>query len=151
MRLGIAEIFAKVEEATTNEERIAILRKHGSEINNTTLATVLKYAMDTKTPWHPDLPKEKVKWKPNEFFDQQMMLGQMLRKVPRHFFEGGTPMPAEKRTMLWIQFLEGIDKDDARVMEAVRLRSTLPYKSITRKLIKEAYPGFLGEEVKAEE
>lgn len=151
MRLGIAEIFAKVEEAKTNDERIAILRKHGSEINNTTLATVLRYAMDPKTSWHPDLPKEKVKWKQNPYLDQQMMLGQMLRMLPRHFFEGSTPMSAEKRTNLWIQFLEGIDYDDARVMECVRLRTTLPYKSITRKLIKEAFPGFLGEEVKEKE
>lgn len=150
MRLGIAEIFAKVEEASSNEERIALLRKHGPEINNTSLATVLRYAMDAKTPWHPDLPKTKVTYRPNEFFDQQMILPMQLKMIPRHFFEGGTPMSAEKRELLWILFLESIDKDDARVMEAVRLRTTLPYKSITRKLIKEAYPGFLGEEAKAE-
>lgn len=147
-RFGIAEIFAKVEAAETNEQRIALLRKHGSEINNTTLATVLRYAMDAKTPWHPDLPKEKVKYNPCPFFDQEMMLYQNLKQIPKHFFEDGTPMSAEKRKLLWIQFLEGIDKDDARVMEAVRLRTTLPYKSITRKLVKEAFPGFLGEEVK---
>lgn len=149
MRLGIAEIFAKVEAAETTEERVALLRKHGSEINNTTLATVLKWCMDADTPWHPDLPKNKVKFRPNPYLDQHMMLAQNLRQIPRHFFEGGTPMSAEKRELLWIKFLESIDKDDARVMEAVRLRTTLPYKSITRKLVKEAFPGFLGEEAKA--
>jgi hypothetical protein len=149
MRLGIAEIFEKVEAAETTEQRVAILRKNGSEINNTTLATVIRWCMDADTPWHSDLPKSKVEYTPNPFFDQHMMLQQSLRQVPRHFFEGGTPMPAEKRELLWIKFLESIDKDDARVMEAVRLRTTLPYKSITRKLIKEAFPGFLGEEAKA--
>lgn len=150
MKWGIAEIFAMVEAADSNEARIQILRKNGSDINNSTLATVIRYCMDADTPWHPDLPTEKVKYNPSGYVDQQMMLYQNIKLLPRHFFAGGTPMPAAKRTNLWIQFLEGIDKDDARVMEAVRLRTTLPYKSITRKLIKEAFPGFLGEEVKAD-
>jgi hypothetical protein len=147
MKLGVAEIFAKIDAAESTDERVAILRKHGTEINNTALATILRYTLEPQ-PWHPDLPKGKVKFTPSGYLDQQMMLPMTLRKIPRHFFEDSTPMPAEKRINLWVQFLEGLDKDDARVMECVRTRTTLPYKSITRKLVKEAFPGFLGEETK---
>lgn len=145
MRLGIAEIFAKVEEAKTQEEKIAVLQAHGPAKNNTGLSTFLRWMMEKETPWHPDLPEEKVKFVPSPYFDQQIMLYQKIKMIPRHFWEGGTEMPAEKRTNLWIQLLEGLDKDDARLLEAVRRRSTLPYKTITRKLIREAFPGFLEE------
>ncbi len=147
MRLGLAEIFEKVETAKTQEERVNILRQHGH--GNTGLLQILVWIGDPSTPWHPDLIKERVTWKVNPYLDQQMILYQSVRKIPRLFFKDGQEMDADKRRLLWVLFLEGIDKDDARVLESVRLRATLPYKAITRKLVMEAFPGLLGEEVPA--
>lgn len=147
MILGIAEIFAKVEEAETAEERVEILRRYAQ--NNTVLPQILRLTVTKDVPWHPDLPTHRVTYRPSPYLDQQAVLYQQLRKVPGMFFEGARDLPPGKREDLWVIFLESLDKDDARLMESIRLRSTLPYKAITLRLVREAFPGLLHEEVKA--
>jgi hypothetical protein len=44
-----------------------------------------------------------------------------------------------KREMLFIQFIEGIDKDDAVLIVAMKDKK-LPFKGITADIVKKAFP-----------
>jgi hypothetical protein len=146
MRLGIAEIFQKVEAADTKDDKIAVLRKNGTDIHNTTLFLFLRFMFEAEAEWHPDLPKGKLKYSPCQFFDQQPALYQKIKLFPRLFFvRSPLDLPKEKRQLLYVQMLEALDKDDAALVEALRTKKPL-YKSITRALVDEAFPGLVQDE-----
>lgn len=146
MRLGIAEIFQKVEAADTKDEKIETLRKYGTEIHNVTLFLFLRFMFEAEAEWHPDLPKGKVKYKPCPFFDQQPALYQKLKLLPRLFFvRSPLAMEPEKRQYLYVQLLESLDVHDAAIVEGLRMKKPV-YKSITRALVDEAFPGLVQDE-----
>lgn len=146
MKLGIAEILQKVEAAETKEDRIAVLRKHGTEIGNTTLFNFLKFTFEKEATWHPDLPKGRVKYQKCPYFDQQTVLYQKIKLLPRLFFiRSPLEMSQDKRRLLYVQFLESLAPEDADLLEGLRLKKPV-YKSITRALVDEAFPGLVVDE-----
>ena len=136
MRLGISEILKKVSESKTKEEKLEILRKNDSSA----IRTVLKYALDPAIVWA--LPEGEPPYKPCQFLDQQSMLYHEARRLYL-FIEGGNPnLTAMKRETLFINLIESIDPNDAKVILAAKEKK-LPYKGITTNLINEAYPGLI--------
>lgn len=136
MRLGIAEILKRVSESKTKEEKIEILQKNDSSA----IRTVIKYALDPVVKW--DLPEGNPPYKPCQFLDQQSMLYQEARRLYL-FIEGGNPnLKPIKREALFINLLESVDPEDAKVLLAAKDKK-LPYKGITANLINEAYPGLI--------
>lgn len=134
MKLGIAEILKKASEAKKKTDRINILRQHDS----VPLRSILKAAFDPNIKFL--LPEGTPPYKKSDSFEGQGMLYSEARKLYL-FIEGGhnnlTPL---KRQTLFINMLESIDKDDAELLVAVKDK-TIPYKGITEKLVKEAFPG----------
>jgi hypothetical protein len=82
-------------------------------------------------------------YKPSEYLDQQGNLYRNIRKI-NLFVEGGDhpDMHPIKRETLFIQFLEGLDPEDAKLICSIKDKR-IPYKGITLKLVNTAFPGLL--------
>jgi len=144
MKLSISEILKKCSEASKKEEKIAILRKYDS----TVLRNILKMCYDANLEWM--LPEGAPPYKPNPFVDQQGILYTELRKTYLFCKGGGREdISQTKREFLYVQFLEHIDPEDAKLMIAVKDKQ-MPYKGITKKLVNECWPGLIDEPQKEE-
>lgn len=142
MKVGIAEILERVSKQETKEAKIEMLRKH----NSVPLQTILKAALDPSIKWN--LPKGDPPYKPCEYLDQENMLYSETRRLYL-FWEGGNPnLTTVKREALFINLLESLAPADAKLICAAKDKK-LPYKGLTAKLINEAFPGLINEQVKA--
>lgn len=142
MRLGIAEILEQVSKKETKEEKIELLRKH----DTVPMRTILKSALDPSIKWN--LPKGDPPYKPCPYLDQENMLYSETRRLYL-FWEGGNPnLKTVKREALFIAMLESLAPADAKLICAAKDKK-LPYKGLTVKLINEAFPGLINEQVKA--
>lgn len=143
MRLSISEILKLVSKHKSTEAKVEELRKHA----NPTLTTILKYALDPTIKWA--LPEGAPPYKPNEFPDQHGVLYAETRRLYL-FLEGGNPNLSKlRRETLFIQLLENVDPEDAKLLIAAKDK-TVPYKNINLKVVTQAFPGLIaeGEEVK---
>jgi hypothetical protein len=138
MKHGIAEILDMASKKETKAEKIEVLRK----FDGVTLRTILQGTFDPNIEW--DLPEGDPPYKPCEYLDQQGRLYQETRRL-YIFLKGRRPeLTPLKKEMLFIGLIETLDKDDAKLMLAVKDKK-MPYKGITYKLVQEAFPGLLPE------
>ena len=142
MRLGIAEILKKVNDAPASK-RIEILQKYGH--NNMALYTILKYTFDKRVVFL--LPPGSPPYTENPYVDQHSNLYNEVRRFYL-FVEGPqTNLTPVKREMLFIKLLENVDKEDAKIVIKMKDHQK-PYPNITEKLINQAFPGMLEQEIK---
>jgi len=137
MRETLHDIFTKVENAKTKKEKIDILKSRSGPV----IKAVLGYTYDPKVKWllpegtppYKELPKDS---------DGEIPLANEVRKFYL-FVEGDTPtqknLSQQKRENLFIQMLESLDPDEAKILIGMKDRK-LPYKGVTRKLVAEAFP-----------
>ena len=136
-KLGISEILEKVSKLKKKEERIEELRKNG---DNRAMLQILQYAYDPRVKWL--LPEGKPPYKPTQFLDQESNLYTETRRLYL-FVEGGNPnLTPIKREMLFIGLLENVAPADAELLCAIKDKK-LPYKTITKEIVNEAFPGLL--------
>jgi len=134
------EIFQQVSDAPIKADKIAILKKHESAA----LKALLAYTYDPRIDWM--LPKGAPPYTPlDERLDQQTRLAQQIRKL--YLFTAG-PGPLNetqknlkpiRREQLFVQILEGVDPNDAKVLLMMKDRKLL-YKGLTRNLVAETFP-----------
>lgn len=136
MKLGIAEILKRASSIEDESARIHWLRQNHSP----TLQMILRYAFDPKIVWL--LPEGAPPYKPNELVDQHSRLYSEARKLYL-FIQGGNPdLKPLRREQLFIELLEVVDPEDAKLLLAVKDK-TIPYPGITKEFINKAYPGFM--------
>jgi hypothetical protein len=136
MKLGMGEIMQRASDIIKKDEKIAYLRDN----DNVALRMMLKMAFDKNLKWA--LPDGDAPYKPSDLTDNQGALYNEARKIYL-FHEGGHPnLTQSRREFLFIQLLESIDPADAKFLLAVKNKK-LPWKTVTKKLIDEAYPGLL--------
>lgn len=139
MRLGIFQILEKAAAFKNVEERIEVLHQNDS----TALRTILKYAYDPQIVW--DLPEGAPPYKPCPYPAQEMRLMSEIRRLYL-FAKGGNPNLSKlRREALFIELLESIHPEDAKLLISIKDKK-LPYKSLTAKVIKEAFPGLIEEQ-----
>jgi hypothetical protein len=132
------EIFEEVEKAKTKAEKIAALHKNSSPA----LKAVLGYTYDPTVKWL--LPESDPPFK--AMANSAEAEGRLISEVKKFylFVEGTTEaqrnMKPSQRERIFIEMLESIDASDAKVLLGMKNRK-LPFKSITRKLVAEAFPG----------
>ena len=132
MRKSIYNILKEASELKTEDEIVNALR-----VANPAVRQLIRYAYDPAIKFM--LPEGSPPYKPCEFLDQEGRLPVELRKLYL-FVEGGNPnLTKVKREMLFIQLIESIDKDDAVLLCSVKDKK-LPFKKLTKKLIKKAFP-----------
>jgi hypothetical protein len=143
MRLGIFQILEQASSTKGAEEKINVLRQNASPA----LQQILKYAFDPTIVW--DLPEGAPPYKPCPYPAQEMRLFAEARRLYL-FLKGGNPnLTKLKREALYIELLESIHPEDAKLLVEIKDKK-IPYKGITLKLVKEAFPGLI-EELKADE
>lgn len=140
MLLGMSEILANADKLKTKKEKIEYLQRNGQHIG---FKMLLKMNFDKNLVW--DLPPDTPPYKElSENMDQHGMLYQEMRKM-YNFHRGGNPnLRQTKRESLFIQLLESIQPDDAKLVLAVKDKKlTKIYKTLNDKIISEAFPGLL--------
>lgn len=134
---SIAEILNTTSKLTSTEEKAAYLRQNDS----LALRVVLQFALDPRVEWL--LPLGEPPYKPTEHLNQHGNLIRDIRKLHNFIKGGGHPqMHALKREVLFIQFLEGLDPEDAKLIVAVKDKK-LPYKEITPAVVNTAFPDLI--------
>ena len=130
------EILTKVNNAKDKPAKIAVLKKNDS----VPLRQVLKGAFDPNIKWA--LPEGTPPYKVNEApaGTEHTTLFQEARRL-WHFVEGADEkLSKTKKEMMFIQLLEGLHKDDAALMIAVKDKAlNKKYKGLTDAVVKEAF------------
>ena len=130
------EILVKVNNAKDKAKKIEVLRENDS----VPLRQVLKGAFDPKIKW--DLPEGTPPYKENDApaGTEHTVLMQESKRL-WHFIKGADPsLNKTRREQLFIQVLEGLHKDEAKVLldtKAKRLNNV--YKGLTAAVVKEAF------------
>jgi|TARA_R110002126_G_scaffold107868_1_gene243600 hypothetical protein len=138
VKLGMSEILSKVEKTKGHKARVALLREEFSK----PFAQVLAFAYDPRVVW--ELPDTDPPFTPLETGEAQGMLYTEARKLYLFVRGGsGSQIPKHKREHLFIQLLESIDPEDAKLVLAAKNKK-IPYRGITQKLIEESYGTFSG-------
>jgi hypothetical protein len=136
MKLSVAEILKKASEITDENQRIDWLRKN----NSVALESMLRGAYDPKIIWL--LPEGAPPYKANDLVDQQHRLYAEARKLYL-FIEGGNPnLKQLRREALFIELLETVDPDDAKLLLAVKEKH-IPYPGVTKEVVAKAFPNIL--------
>jgi hypothetical protein len=136
MKLSVAEILKKASEITDESQRIDWLRKN----NSVALESMLRGAYDPKIVWL--LPEGAPPYKANDLVDQQHRLYAEARKLYL-FIEGGNPnLKQLRREALFIELLETVDPDDAKLLLAVKEKH-IPYPGVTKEVVAKAFPNIL--------
>lgn len=134
---SISEVLKEISRIKSrNEKKAALQRLRG----NKAFMTILKYAFDPKIEF--ELPEGEPPYKPCEFLDQQNRLYQEARKFYIFTKRGAPNLHPLKRESLFVDLLESIDPEDAKLVLAVKNKN-IPYNGITKKLVEETFPGFL--------
>ena len=133
----VSAVLTEVQAKKTKKEKIEHLRFHRG---NPVMKEFFKYVWDDSIQFL--LPEGDPPYKPNEDLDESGLY-QELRKMYL-FIEGQTNpgLKPVRREVLFIQLLEGIHADEAKLLLSVKDKK-MPYKSITKKLVEEALPGLL--------
>jgi hypothetical protein len=133
---GIAEILQKVSKQKTKKDKMSMLLKLKDSTPH--IFTILKYIFKQSILW--DLPEGNPPYKPQpKEADLQNVLYSDFRRV-KIFMKGEYPqMKPMKREILFIEFLESLDPDDAKLIISMKDKKS-PYKGLTKKLICDTYP-----------
>lgn len=117
---SLSEIVTKACELKTQDEKVAWLKENNSEA----LRTILTVMFDKKNfVWN--IPSDSVPpYKPSPHVESHGMLYRQTRKL-RYFIKGydGENLSQYRREFLFIEMLESIDQEDAKLMEKVLLQT----------------------------
>ena len=131
IKLGIAEILARVSTEPKTDRKIEILRENESPV----LLHILALAFTKGVEWL--LPDGDVPFTPSDIPGQQGILYTEWRRF--YLFFPGSTIAQNKREDLFIQILENLDPDDARLIVAIK-DGKMPYKTVTKNLVTKAFP-----------
>jgi hypothetical protein len=137
MPKGIAEILKEVSEQKDNTAKKIMLAQYG---RNQGVMTILKLAFDPEVKFN--LPEGDPPYKPCQYLDQQTMLYNSIRRMYLFIGEGNPNLSQKKREMLFINLIESLDPEDAKLLCAVKDKK-MPYKGVTKKLVQETFPGLI--------
>ena len=133
MKKSIYSILKECAEPKQVKDRVELLQKNANPV----ILNILKYAFDPNIKFL--LPEGDPPYKPCEYVDQESRLYQEARKLYLFIEGGNNSLTKFKRETLFIQFIEGLDKNDAVLMLAVKDKK-LPFKSLTADVVKKAFP-----------
>lgn len=136
MKLKVYEILEKVDKAKKKADKINILKQHDG---NWALKDILRGSVDKTVKW--SLPNGEPPYTPSEAHNHPTDLIRQNTKFA-YFVEGMyKDMPKFKKERLYLQMLEGIHPEDAKLVIGM-INKKMP-KGLSRPVIEEAFPGLL--------
>ena len=136
MKEGIAESLARIDKMIARQDRIDALRQdHSIGLEN-----IVDVCFNENITWL--LPKGAPPYKRQEKeLDLQHVLYSQIRKLGIFIDTGDYDNMNElMRERQFIDFLESIAPDDAKLILYIKDKRKLPYVRITRKLFEDAWP-----------
>lgn len=138
MKLSLAEIIKNASLIKDVQERASYLRANDSD----QLRYILELGLIKWVAW--ELPEGAPPYKPCELVDIEGRLYQECRTLPMYLKGNRPDLNKVKREMLFIGLLESIDKEDAKLLCAVKDKK-LP-TTITAEVANLAFPGLIPDE-----
>lgn len=138
MQVGLYEFLLKVSKLKKTQDKIEAIKFNDS----LPLRVILQGAFDPTVEWL--LPEGEPPYKPNDLVDQQHVLIKEIEKI-RYFIKGFYDnLPQTKREQMFVELLERVDKDDAKLLIAIKDKK-MPFPGITLQHVKEGLPGLIAE------
>jgi hypothetical protein len=134
MNKTLYSILKEISELSTTQAKVEAL-----QISKYTQAfrIICAYAYDPNLKWL--LPEGDPPFRPCDFVDVEGRFLSELRKLYL-FVEGGNPnLTKLRREALYIQMLESIDANDAKLLLSIKDKK-LPFKGLNKKIIQQAFP-----------
>jgi hypothetical protein len=139
---SLSEIIAMSAAEVKHKDKIRVLVENDSAA----LRIILCCALHPLIKW--ELPEGKPDYKPNLLeFDQEGILYREMRRLymflyPNHVFHEYRQMRQFKRENAFIQLLEMVDREDAKLLIAAKDK-TLPVKGLWWQIVEAAFPGII--------
>lgn len=133
MKLGIAEIMIKASEAPSHAQRLEVLRSNDGPALRTAFRLAYDFDWDLPRGWKPE-------YRPSVYLDQEGVLYQALRHINKFSVDGYPGLSQERKKVLFIQLLESVTPDDARLLLGA-VAGRIPWKGLSKRVISEALPG----------
>lgn len=133
MYKSLYQLLNEISELKTSKEKIQALVTHR---NAEAFKVIFRYTYDPNIKWL--LPEGSPPYKPCGLIDLEGRLLYELRRLYL-FVEGGNPnLTKSRRETIFIQLLESIHPDDAKLLIGMKDRK-LPFKGFNKKLINQAF------------
>ena len=132
----VHEIFTKVNNAKDKPKKIEVLRQYDQPY----LRQILKAAFDPKIEW--DLPEGTPPFIANEapVGTEHTLLKTEARRLFNFLKGGNNTLSKTRKETLFIQMLEGLHQDEAKVLLGMKNKSlNKMYKGLTESMVKEAF------------
>lgn len=135
-RKAISWILNFTNDLPNDVERIKCLQAN----DGPAIRSILKYALDPSVEWL--LPEGDPPFEINGEDFSELKFYSEARKLYLFVAGGNDNIHPIKRERLFIDFLSSIYEEDAKMVLAAK-NKTLPWKNITKKLVKKAFPGLI--------
>jgi len=134
MKKSLYSILKEISELSSNKEKAQAL---SSNRFAESFKVIFRYIYDPSIKWL--LPEGDPPYKPCEFLDVEGRFLTELRKLYL-FVEGGNPnLTNLRRESLFIQLLESIDPDDAKLLLAMKDKKSA-FSGINKTIVRQAFP-----------
>lgn len=144
MYKSLYEQLSVISELKTTKEKVEAIVTHPRVA---AFKAIFGLAYDQNIKWL--LPEGEPPFKPTDVLDAEGRLLSELRRLYL-FVEGGNPdLTKTRREFLFIQLLESVHPQDAKLLIAMKDRK-LPFKGLTKKVAQQAFPDLNIEAIKEE-
>ena len=136
MKLTIAEILQKAHNAKTKSEKVKVLQQNNSQALRSLFIwnyddSVISAIPDGDVPYRPN---------PAPMGTEHTLLEKEARKF-YYFIKGGADnLPSMKKENMFIQMLEGLHEDEAKVLCLVKDKQLGKRYRITKAVVETAFP-----------
>lgn len=132
-KMTLSEIVNKAVELKKPEDQVNWLKQNDSWALQVALAVIYDPA---RYPW--DLPQEVPPYRASESPESQGALFREMRKM-KYFIKGnaGENLPRARKEALFIQMMETVDKEDAKLLEKMLIQK--PLAGLKASTINEAF------------
>lgn len=132
MKLSIAEIITATSRMETDEEQVTWLKKNDS----VTIRVILKFWYDERVEFL--LPNTVPPYKPLEHNNHGILYGK-TKMLPLFVKDGtGSGLSQMRREMKFIELLQTVHAEDAKILCGMISKEPLPY--LSKKVVQEAFP-----------
>ena len=144
MYKSLYEQLSVISELKTTKEKVESIVTHPRVA---AFRAIFGLAYDQNIKWL--LPEGEPPYRPTDVLDAEGRLLSELRRLYL-FVEGGNPdLTKTRREFLFIQLLESVHPQDAKLLIAMKDRK-LPFKGLTKKVAQQAFPDLNIEAIKEE-
>lgn len=138
MRSLISEVFQEVSQASTEEQKVSLLRKHYSPA----MEDVIQWAYNSNiTLFTTEIPP----YTPDQSPDGLALTSLYSEHKRFYMFLNDTRINSDRKTILLIQMLEALSLNEAKILEGI-IKRNIP--SVSKSLAEKAYPGIFSRPIK---